>query len=513
MELPTSRRSAWPVGALWLAAALAVIQTVSLLAWYWPGALPDTHTSGVWIALADDVAHGDFYRPLQSELGTGGTRYMPLFFVLHGALIKAGLAPLTAGVLLTLGSAAALVMAIAALLRRLEVPRAIAWPAALLLPGAVSFEMMLLTVKGDFLAAALNLAGVAVALDWRRAGGHARLLLAAALFAAAFLTKITTVFGLAAVCVWLAGRREWRPAARLLGASGLLMLAGVGLALWASDGRMLASFRTVASGDTDWSFALTAPLRFLSECGGDPLACILFVGAAGAVVLAPAGDRGLFRWFAGATAAVTLVIFASPGTGANHLIDPLALAVTGLALLLGRADRGRAWSGLAVAAFGLGVAVTWLPGVPSIRSFFIRHHRPEIAAVEEFARRAGAPARPMFSENPVIPIIAGERPFVADLFNLELMVRRDPARRRELLDWLRTGKFSSVVLSNWPGVFPRDVEGPSDPLIREVLPELRRRGRLTEGFYPALESRYRIVLVRRPYIYLLRDDLPFAPAR
>src|SRR5258708_11727422 len=105
--------------------------------------------------------------------------------------------------------------------------------------GAVSFEMMMVTVKGDFLAAAFNLGGIALALDWRRDGGRARLLLAAALFAAAFLTKITTVFGLIAVAAWLIGRREGRPAIQLLAASGLMMLAGVGLAFWASDGRML----------------------------------------------------------------------------------------------------------------------------------------------------------------------------------------------------------------------------------------------------------------------------------
>jgi hypothetical protein len=509
----TNDRSPWPVRVLWLAAALAAVQAVSLLAWYWPGTMPDTHTSGVWIALADDVAHGDFYRPLHSELGTGGTRYMPLFFVLHGGLIKLGIAPLAAGVLLTLGSVVLLILSVQALLRRLGVPADIAWPAALLMLGAVSFEMMLLTVKGDFLAAAFNLGGITAALAWQQDDRRRRLGLAATLFAAAFLTKITTVFGLAAVAAWLIGRREGRPAAQLLGATGLMMLAGIGLAFWASDGRMLESFRAVVSGDTTLAFALTAPLRFMAECAGDPLACVLLVGGAGcAVGLIRAGGHALALWLASITAAVTLVIFASPGTGANHLIDPLALAAIGLAVTLSQPRRGRPWAGLTAGLFGLGIIIAWLPGVPSIRRFFTQHHKPEVAAVREFTTRAGAGVKPMFAENPLIPILAGERPFVADLFNLELMMRRDPGLRAEILKQLRAGKFGSVVLSNWPDVFSRDVAAPDDPLIEETLPRLRARDRLAAGFYPALEARYRIVLVRRPYIYFLRDDLPFAPA-
>src|SRR5437016_2706233 len=142
----TSDRLPWAVRVLWLAAGLALVQALSLLAWYWPGTMPDTHTSGVWVALADDAAHGDLYRPLAS------------------------------------------------------------------------------------------------ALRWRQEGGNVRLLAAAGLFAAAFLTKITTVFGLGAFCAWLLWRREWRPAMRLLGWSGIMMLAGVVATLWASNGRMLASF-------------------------------------------------------------------------------------------------------------------------------------------------------------------------------------------------------------------------------------------------------------------------------
>jgi hypothetical protein len=504
----------WPEHAIRLAAAIAVVQAALLLAWYWPGALPDTNTSGVWIALADDVAHGDIYRPLVSELGTGGTRYMPLFFSLHGALIGLGFSALGAGVVLTLASALAVIAALVALLRQLEVPRALAWAAGFTMLGTVTYQMLLTTVRGDFLATALNLAGVAAALAWRKTHGRRALLWAAIFFAAAFLTKITTLFGLVAVVLWLVVKREGRTAAVLAGASAVLMVLGAGIAQWASDGRMLESFRAVASGGTDPGFALSAPRRLLEECFGDPLLCVVLAAAAIArMALRRAASADLLAWLAGTTLLVTLAIFGSPGTGKNHLLDLQALAVLVLAVAASSRPVARAWAGVSFGALAIGMIVTWLPGVPSVGAFFERHHRPEVAGVDEFVARAGSGAHRMFSENPLLPILAGERPFVADLFNLELRMRQDSGLRQQMLDRLRAGKFGSVVLSNWPDIFPRDVTSPDDPLIAETWSTLRKRRRLDDKFYEALEARYRIVLVRRPYIYLLRDDESFAPAR
>ncbi len=513
-ESPGWQQPHWARLALWLAAALALGQAVGIAAWYWPGTMADTDTSGVWVALADDVAHGDFYRPLQGPLGTGGTRYMPLFFTLHGGLIRAGLAPLPAGILLTLASAAALVVALGALLRRLAVPREIAWPAAMLMLGTVTFGMMSLTVRGDFLAAALNLAGVTAALGWREKGGGGRLGLAGALFAAAFLTKLTTVFGLAAVAGWMIARGERVAALRLAAVSAALMLAGWGLAEWASDGRMLASFRAVAHGGTDLPFVLSGPWRLLSNCAEDPLFCLLAVPAAVAWCAAPArAAGGLPRWLGGLTLAATVVIYGSPGTSLNHLLDLAALTVVLLVFALGRAGRWASWAGLTFALLTLGIVATWLPGVPSIPSFHRRYGVPAVAAPREFAQRAGPGVTPIFAENPLIPILAGERPYVGDLFNLILLTRRDPVFREAFIDRVRRGEFGGIAISNWPDVFPRDVAGPDDPLIAERWPELRKQGRIFDDFYEIVGQRYRIVLVRRPYIYFLRDDLPFAPPR
>ncbi|MEY2878597.1 MAG: hypothetical protein RLZZ15_977 [Verrucomicrobiota bacterium] len=496
---------------LWIVAALAVIHTIGIAVWFWPGHMPDTDSAGVWTALADDVAHGDWYRPLFGPLGTGGTRYMPLFFALHGAAIHAGATPLAAGAALTLGTSAAFAVALGALLRQLGIRRAIAWPAAALMFGTVTFGMLLLTVRGDFLAAALNLGGVAVALRWREKGGNALLLFAALLFAAAFLTKLTTIFGLVGVAGWMLHQREGGRSARLLAVSAALMAVGVALALQVSEGRMLVVFRAVGHGGATTMSALSGPWRFASECARDPLFCLFFVPGV-ALALATAGrvHVSLPRWLLAATLLVTLVIYGSPGTSSNHLIDLHAFAALQLALAVEQGGRMRACAGVALGVFGIGVVAPWLPGVPSIPAFFLRTGLPEAAAPGEFIRRAGSGARPMLAENPLVPILAGERPFVADWFNLALMSRRDPAVREAISARLRRGEFGSVVLTNWPVAFTHDVTSPADPSIAAGWAELEKEPRLFAEFYPLLQARYRVVSVRRPYVYFLRDDLPFA---
>lgn len=502
------RNAAQPVQA-WmprLAAIIAAFQAIVLLRWYWPGALPDTNTSGVWIALADDFAHGTFYRPLVGELGTGGTRYMPLFFVLHGTLIKCGLAPLTSGILLTLLSVGALLVAVVGVLRHLAVSASLAWATALLLLGTVSFQLMLITVRGDFLAAALSLAGVIWVLKKEKPLRYGVIGIAAGCFAAACLTKLTTLFGLAAMTGWLAAQHRWKDAGLLSGVSLLLIVAGIAVANSFSDGRMLENFSAVADGGFTVEQAAQGPVRFATECAHDPLSIVLFVTAAVSAFTSCVGSaRGTAaRWLGGCTLLATLVIFLSPGTAANHLIDLQAAAVILIGLGISANDGAARIAGLGVVAFAIGMTATWLPGVPSIARFFDRHHRPEISAVNDFYQQHGAEAHPILAENPLIPILAGERPVVMDWFNLRLLLKREPAAGRAILGRLRSGEFGSVVLSNWPGVFPKNVESPVEPSLSEAWVRLRQRDDLPHELVALLEQRYEIARVSRPYIYLLR---------
>src|SRR6267143_1581418 len=127
------------------------------------------HVSGAWATLALDFARGEVYRPLISDGGYGGTRYFPLHFVLPGLLIKLGLSPLVAGHALSIAALIALLCGAYALLRCLRVPAAFAGPGAILLLANPPIQGALITIRGDVLACAFNVCGLAFALSDERA--------------------------------------------------------------------------------------------------------------------------------------------------------------------------------------------------------------------------------------------------------------------------------------------------------------------------------------------------------
>ena len=157
---------------IWIGCLAILASSVVLILWYWPGSLPQDNASGVWTALAQDLARGIFYRPTADVFGFGGTRYMPLFFVLHASLIRLSLDPVAAGVTMTLASAVLFDLAVLSVLRELGVEWSVAAPLSVLAHAAVAFQVLTLQVKGDFLAGALNLWGVYLGL--RLGQAHAR---------------------------------------------------------------------------------------------------------------------------------------------------------------------------------------------------------------------------------------------------------------------------------------------------------------------------------------------------
>ena len=129
---------------LWVCFILFSIQCVYLLFWYLPGSLPDKVSSGIWTSLANDFAEGVLYRPVFDESGYGGTRYMPLFFVLYGSLIAIFHDPVTAGLSLSLAILVFLDLGIYILLRETGAPKVIAVPLTFLVHAPISFQFLTL---------------------------------------------------------------------------------------------------------------------------------------------------------------------------------------------------------------------------------------------------------------------------------------------------------------------------------------------------------------------------------
>src|SRR6266542_1538008 len=168
--------------ALAAAAAFSLVTAARLpAAWASGNAL--NHVSGVWMALADDLARGTLYRPIHAPDGAfGGTRYFPLAFALHA------------------GSFAALAIA------------------------GFSGQHALAAVRGDLLPVALSALGLAAIA--RRAGPR-RVACAAGALALAFAAKPTALAAALAAVLFLALRGARRRAAALAALVGAGALATV----------------------------------------------------------------------------------------------------------------------------------------------------------------------------------------------------------------------------------------------------------------------------------------------
>jgi hypothetical protein len=499
----------------WLAlpALVALASGVSLIAWYWRDGIPYDATSGVWLALADDWSHGILYRPLHDASGFGGTRYMPLFFMLHGWLMRAGLPIVTAGAALTLLSLALFAGGIFRTCRALGVTSATAACCAALLLSSISVQLLGIAVKGDLLAAALNIWGVCFALHALRANDRVAAThwtLAFVCFALAVATKITAVFGAATVVLWFARRGRTRAALSACAMFAVLILSVFMIANVMSTGGMLASFSAVADGGAGLRYAVLAPWWLLRAAVQDPFMLVIAVGAGILAVRSSAsavhsassertGDSAAFvaLWL-GVTVAGTLFIFATPGTDANHLVDLLAVSLAIVALELPRYPHARIVS----AAFALLLVVSLLPGMPGIRQFFHERGRPTWSGIA-VVRAIVADAR-VLAENPAVPLLLGQRPEVLDPFSLRVIAARDADVARDFAQRVSAGHYNAVVLMDWSGSDRDDVRTAIDSHTGAGGVQFFGGMNFPDGFLELLWQHYDVSEVVPPFVVLER---------
>ncbi len=399
--------------------------------------------SGSWAALAVDASQGVLYRPLMGPLGYGGTRYMPLHFVLHGISIRAISDAVAGGALITALSAAGLLTGVYALLRARDVPRAWAICGAVLSLGAIASQLAITTIRGDLLPAALNVCGLAVIARTSR-GGATHTAIAALLFALAFSAKVTTLFGLAACVTFLLSEKHRTAAVRLAGISVLGILAMATTIYMASSGRVLESMSVTGSGGAGLGDISLAPIRFAMFACIDLGFLPFFLAASIALALQWRSARRdllahTFTW----TLAATVFIFGSPGIDFNHLLD---LHVIGVVLLIDRMFKGTlspltermftASGYIAALAVLVVSALAWYAfPVP------LNDDRRNAYAL------AKDPSGPVFSEDPWVPILGKEHPFLLDPFNLRIACQRDEAVKADLWKKIEDHYFSGVVIT------------------------------------------------------------------
>lgn len=411
--------------------------------------------TGVWLALADDLNHGVFYRDLIGPDGVGGTRYFPVFFSLIGAAMRLGASPLAAGFLVTLSSGGLLVIGLRRVLARLGLAPALAWALALFVFAPGFTQQALLAIRSDILSSALVVWGIVwllPAFDDERPVGSS-LAGAGACFALAVATKVTSLYAPAAAVLALLLAGRWRLSLRLGAMVALGTFVLLGLTIVASAGRALESWRACAlAGVSVVEWLEATPSIVLTQVIGPSRAFAVVLAAAASawlVLLVGKGHRLPIVLFPAALGA-TLVVLASPGTSyTNQLVELFAVCMLVIGWALARHPRAWPAAGVAVLLLAAGIARhSLLPVSDAARRQDARRSSIERAAL---VRDLAAFDGPVFSESPELLVVAGLRPYVLDPFALRVVTTRRPDVLEDVVRKLESRFFPAVVLMYDPG--------------------------------------------------------------
>src|SRR5581483_10806306 len=399
------------------------------------------HVAGAWIALAVDVRNGIFYRALYGPHGYGGTRFFPLYFLLHGGAIRILGSWRVPGYFLSAISIALLLIGCYRLLRCLGAERWLASAGLLALLAASSVQDSLLTIREDGMAAMLNVWGATVCCSGELT--RRRIVMAALLFALAFATKESSIFGLAAVVLWLFLRRRSSDALRLIvaGVFGCtLVFCGI---YFASGGRALAVLRLTMTSQTDFRGLLASPATLLGILPGYWAETILLPLALASLIARPTQERSaLPALLFVCTLAVTLVIISTPGAAGNHLLD---LHIASVVLFITSVKDWSPEFGLAACSAAALIAfISFIPVYRDVDSVPVRDQYQNIADT------IGRTSKPILADNPLIPIVAGQEPYVTDAFMFREVIEKRPALAEPLWHMIDNRQFAAIVLQDNP---------------------------------------------------------------
>ena len=484
-----------------MAGVLSVMGSLFLILWFWREAIPSGTTSGVWAALANDFAEGIFYRPVFDESGYGGTRYMPLFFVLYGSLIAIFHDPVTAGLSLSLATLLFLDLGIYFLLRETGTPRTIAVPLTFLVHASIALQLLTLETRSDFLAAGMNVWGILFALKHLRTNSRGVLTLSACFFLGAVFTKFTSFGGLAVVIVTFLIRKKRASAVYLTGLTALSTLA----LLWGintlSQSKALASFQACVLGGINFDYALKTPLWFLSVIIQDPFLFALLCLAIYLMMRAKTPQwKSFVPLYFGFTLISTLAIFSSPGTDHNHLIDLLIACILVLAFQFQKDEKFTAAYNLCFIVIIVGILFMWIPGTISIKDHVEPIGRPTRDTIRSIAKELDPKTKNILSENPMVPLLMGQRPIVMDAFSLGVIAQKSKAVREDFTRKIENQFFEAIVLLDWSGAPFDQLEDAMEKHSSLGVNRFYGEVHFPRGFLDLMKKHYFLSFVKRPYV-------------
>jgi hypothetical protein len=475
-----------------VSAAMFSVFCVVALALSLPSGAMLNFVSGTWLSLGVDLRDGVFYRPLIGDAGFGGTRYFPLWIVLHAGLMRLGLSPLSAGYLISMVSAVAWIAGAYRLMQALRFPPALARALSILTLCTSAGILALTTVRGDLLPAALNLWGIVYSVRAFDPGRRAATIaVAAAFFSLAIVAKPSAVFGVLGVAAAFAlnGRRKSAGilTAATLGSAAVLLLA----ANAASNGRMIETMRACATGGAVlWNY-VHAPLAFVYTLVHlDPMSVVIStLFFAGLIALPQSGWKEIPTAVAVASLAILVALNATPGIDFNHFLDFFGLAL----IFVGyQAARGRIHAPLATLALSIAASMSVVLFFYDIREARRADGRSQVAAVRSYLSGIDLGTAPVFSDNPLFPAIDGKPSSMIDGIMFKTLRLKDPQFARVLDSRIVEARFGAVVLE-------ADVQ---TPLGRALLAD-----KFGDRFMPALLEHYQLAGSFSPY-FVYRPRVP-----
>jgi len=430
---------------LFVAAVLLTLLTLTRVYVGWRAGIALTPTSGTWIALANDLKNGVFYRPLYGDLGYGGTRYFPLHFILHAALMEIGFGPVAAGHVLEAVAGLALLFGVYWILRQLGIDRRMAACLSLLVLAPKASQIAILSIRADILPTALNILGLAICSAPRLERRH--VLGASLLFTLAFSAKPTSLFGAAAVFLSFVLSGRGRKALELLVATSFGCAGVFAMVLLATGGRFLTILRACS---IPGGYKLLVGLAHLATWPAQGLPidlAFIVLGFAGLFALPRCKVSGIPVLFFVSTTVATALVLGAVGTNINHFLDLDAAAlIVFAAWLFDDATRERKF-GVAVLAF-----VTFFASFPILWNL---HHEDGgyfdfgySRGFRDTLQFLGKQNKPILAAHPLLPILAGQRPYLLDLWMFTAMSDKNSSFAQPMSDAIRRLQFGAIVLED-----------------------------------------------------------------
>jgi hypothetical protein len=227
----------------------------------------------------------------------------------------------------------------------------------------------------------------------------------------------------------------------------LASIAGYALVLAAiylgSHGRAFEVFRATLSSDSSFQSLLASPETLIDTLPGYWAETILLALGIAALLAGPVRRLAtlpplLFLCTLGAT----LVILSSQGAAGNHLLDLQVASVILFIVVI--AERAPDFGVGACCATALVALVSFIPVYRDVDS------TPRRDQYQGIVDTIGPTNRPILADNPLVPIIAGQQPYVTDAFMLRVIGEKQPSFREPLWRMLDDGQFAAVVLQDNP---------------------------------------------------------------